>query len=631
MMLHPMSRFASPHRRVGVLVVAVGLGCTAAPASPDAAPPCEAGVVACEGDVAIDCASGASRRVDCAARGARCVPAVGCATCAPGATDCGDDGLSPRVCAADGQSWRVVSRCDATQGQVCDGRACVAGCDTVRDQPESRGCDFFATQTLNSALGRLAENADRDRLPFTLVVTNPWPSPVHVTVSGGALAAPVRRVLEARGAITVEVPWQASLVDAGDHLRRRSTRSPGGALRITSDAPVTAAQYNPMRPVVEGADDCNLGEACFAYTNDASLLLPVTALGRTYVAVTMPTQRVLSAESTGWSVAPGFLAVVGAHDGTQVTARLRGATMAGDGLAAGSAGGAITFTVNAGEVVQLVSRYDDLCARDEEDRVTRTRFCLPLADEDLTGTWITATQPVAVFSGHDCANVPFDRLACNHLEEQLPPVEALGMRYVVSRAAPVQPPRDPAHPDGEPTAVRVVATEDGTTVRFEPATVHAPVALNRGESVTLFLSEDASVVGDRAILVASMLVGADYFPLDTAVSTQRGDPAMAVEIPVDQYRASYELFAPRDFPQSVVNAVVARDEPVVFDGARITRAPDARLGARDIYRIAVQPGAHRLEGGTPDARLGMKQYGYAPYTAYLLTGGGALRPITVPQ
>ncbi len=49
------------------LLASLATSCTSTPAPADAAPACEAGTVSCEGEVAVTCASGASRRVDCAA------------------------------------------------------------------------------------------------------------------------------------------------------------------------------------------------------------------------------------------------------------------------------------------------------------------------------------------------------------------------------------------------------------------------------------------------------------------------------------------------------------------------------------------------------------------------------------
>lgn len=45
---------------------------------------------------------------------------------------------------------------------------------------------------------------------------------------------------------------------------------------------------------------------------------------------------------------------------------------------------------------------------------------------DLTGSFITSNNPVAVFTGHTCAYVPQNISACDHLIEQAPPVTSLG-------------------------------------------------------------------------------------------------------------------------------------------------------------------------------------------------------------
>ncbi len=43
------------------------------------------------------------------------------------------------------------------------------------------------------------------------------------------------------------------------------------------------------------------------------------------------------------------------------------------------------------------------------------------SDNDLTGTRITSSKPLSVFSGSDCANVPQNIRDCDHLIEQVPP------------------------------------------------------------------------------------------------------------------------------------------------------------------------------------------------------------------
>ena len=43
------------------------------------------------------------------------------------------------------------------------------------------------------------------------------------------------------------------------------------------------------------------------------------------------------------------------------------------------------------------------------------------SQQDLTGTVVLTNKPIALFTGHHCANVPFGTPACDHLVEQVPP------------------------------------------------------------------------------------------------------------------------------------------------------------------------------------------------------------------
>ncbi len=545
--------------------------------------------------------------------------------CTPGAVECGADGLSPRTCDALGSAWTEGRRCDGPGGEVCDRGACVRACEGLAR--ESRGCEFWPVQTLHPELGRFVDGANRDDFPFSVVVSNPWPSAVRVTLEGGGLAAPLERTVGPNTSLVLETPWQPALVDGVDHLHRQSAVFAHAALHLRTSAPVSAYQFNPLKTIRE--PECDLGDRCYSFSSDASLLLPATALGREHVVAAMPTQRALGPGSTEWSVGAGFVSVVGTVAGTQVTVRLAGDVSAGEGIAAGGMGTARTFTLGAGDVLQLLSPTSGECPADAYDRITQTRFCLPIAREDLTGTVVTATQPVAVFSGHECAFVPYDRYACDHLEEQVPPVDTLGTRYVVSRVAPVpEGLRD--HPEGEPTAATVIAAHDGTDVTFDPPSVHAPVRLDRGQSVPLLSALDYQVTASQPVLVAVFEVGGDYFRQEVAVTANSyGDPELSYETPVDQYRARYDFYVPPDY-ESFVNVVIARGETLRLDDALVTAAPAATLGARDIYRLRVAAGAHHIAGTNPGSRFGLRVYGFAPYTSYMYPGGMDLVSIAPP-
>jgi len=48
---------------------------------------------------------------------------------------------------------------------------------------------------------------------------------------------------------------------------------------------------------------------------------------------------------------------------------------------------------------------------------------------DLSGSKVTSSKPVSFFSGHECADVPTNVPACDHLVEQLPPTVTWGQLF----------------------------------------------------------------------------------------------------------------------------------------------------------------------------------------------------------
>jgi hypothetical protein len=176
--------------------------------------------------------------------------------------------------------------------------------------------------------------------------------------------------------------------------------------------------------------------------------------------------------------AGGFFAVVGTRPTpTRVSVRMTGASRGGIGISPLRANEERAFTLGAGEVLLLVGD----------------------GAGSLSGARVTSDQPVAVFAGHDCTTVPAERSACDHLEEQLPPVEAWG------REAIVAPLRDRA---STPSVVRVTSEVDGNEVRFEPATVGPPTTLAAGQSVEVSAAVAFRVTGTRPLLVAQLMIGA---------------------------------------------------------------------------------------------------------------------------
>lgn len=551
--------------------------------------------VRCVEDQALTC--GPNGLVRARARcgdGERCFDSYGCGVCEPGAVDCSADGETPRRCEAD-HRWRSEPSCDVTQ--VCEVGRCIRGCDPDPSARETRGCEFWATQTIH----RGVEPAQRASLPFTVITANPWRRDVQFGAEGTGLSGAVR-VVSARGTHTLEQPWIPALVDGADPSRPRSGVVRRGAARVRTSIRVAAWQFNPLATL--GAARCE-GATCRP-GGDGSTLLPVSALGRVYLVATRATERVRP-PGGAWRGAPGFISVVGTEAGTRVTVILQGAIEASlDGsVPAATRGERVEVTLGEGDVLQLLSAYTGDCAGESRADADGTLRCAPSLDDDLTGSRVQATAPVAVFVGHDCARVSPDRAACDHVEEQVPPLETLGPRYVISPA-----------PSGT-TVVRIVSGYDNTELRAEPAGVLAPRTMRSGEVLELTLDRAAELIASRPVLVATFTGSAD-------------GAAMAFESPIVQWRSVSEVFAPFGFATTLDLATVS-GSGVRLDGNLVRLDADTRLPGRAVWRVEVAPGLHRVTGANPMDLVGVRALGGAARAAFMVRGGGDLRAVPVPD
>src|SRR6218665_1928137 len=55
-----------------------------------------------------------------------------------------------------------------------------------------------------------------------------------------------------------------------------------------------------------------------------------------------------------------------------------------------------------------------------------------MVDFDYTGVYVASSKPIAVFSGHSCANVPYYHNYCDYIVEQVPPVGQWGTSFIMA-------------------------------------------------------------------------------------------------------------------------------------------------------------------------------------------------------
>jgi hypothetical protein len=342
-------------------------------------------------------------------------------------------------------------------------------------------------------------------------------------------------------------------------------------------------------------DASGLPIGCLSFSNDASLLLPQAALTGHY--------RVTGIH--GWShddkkVTGAYVAITATRDGTHVTVDARGEILAGGDIPATHVGDKLTLTMNAGDVAELVGP--------------------PEATADLSGSLVTADQPIQLVAGAPCIEVPLGADACDHVEESVFPAETLGKDYVVTVPTSVSH-RVVGH------VVRLYGNRDGTHLTYAPQKPDgAPDALDAGQVADLgIVKSDFRVTGDQEFAVGTfMLAGTVADP----VTHGKGDPSMSLATATAQYRKRYVFLAPNDYDTSYADVVAPIGAKVTIDGSSVTEGKPLGATGFAISRTYLShTGAHHLEADQP---VGLQLVGYGAYTSFQYPGGLELRAIAPP-
>lgn len=506
-------------------------------------------------------------------------------------------------------------------------------CNEAKQTKSYVGCDYWPTVNANNVWSIF---------DYAVVVSNTGQNVANVTVTGPNNFS--KQVQVPAGELRkIYLPWVASL--KGPDADNQGSATPltasvyatGGAYHLVSSVPVIVAQFNALQYKGEGGEGplppdagpdasppaknwstCpgNGGVGCFSYSNDASLLLPSTAL-TTNVRVTgykgwtspeVPNPIPIFPPTPKQDIMGPHIAITAVEDNTTVTVRLSGpgkVLAGGASIPATNGGGTLTLTMpKAGDVAELVSDKGE-------------RF-------DFSGTLITSTKPVQVIAGLPCVNVPAGKGYCDHVEETVAPAETLGKRYVVA------PPTGPKG-GGVKHWVRFVGNRDNTTLTYAPAKpAKCPATLQAGEVVDCELvSEAFDVQGSQEFAVVGLLVGAAE--LGNLTEAQRGDPSLTTFASVEQFRTKYLFLAPDDYDVTFVDIVGAQDSAPKVDGVAVPASTfTAIANGLGVFRVKLGPGkngAHALESAKP---VGIQVVGYGANTSYQYPGGLNLKLISAP-
>jgi hypothetical protein len=146
--------------------------------------------------------------------------------------------------------------------------------------------------------------------------------------------------------------------------------------------------------------------------------------------------------------------------------------------------------------------------------------------KDITGTIIRTSTPVALISGHSCAQVPVGVFYCDILMEMLPPISSLGTQYLV-----------PPLPDRRRSTIRVISTTDNTHVSLNGKSV---ATINSGEYY-----ENNNITSLSTVKTSKAVYVAEYAHSAEDDSEKISDPFMMVISPVNSFIHSVEITVPR--------------------------------------------------------------------------------------
>jgi hypothetical protein len=393
----------------------------------------------------------------------------------------------------------------------------------------------------------------------------------------------------------------------GDNIKKNVDDGPqtwlsSRAFRITSSLPVVAYQFNPLGMMS---------------SNDASLLLPSSGLGMDHLVLgyhaSWPNEKAPAPYPAMKNHA--YVTILGVTEGTQVDVVPSFDILEGEGVDAIPAGEKASFTIGPFDVINLETDYVPFNILGGGPKA------------DLTGTRVLSDAPVAVFFGTDQSMIATgDSPCCNeHIEQQVLPSEAMGLKFVVSHSAK----RNAGFAEND--FYRIMAYSDDTVVTTS-SPIAGTFALDSGGYREFFSPVGFTIDSTGPLHVAQFLVSGS----DTVAEI--GDPSLLYVPAVDQRRGLYIFTTGEGFSRnhaviSMPEGAGARIDGVDVKGACEGPEKDGELdGVVYVsYTCDIEDGAHMVHSGESPEKasvpIGVFVYGYYEAGSYAYPAGSDLREV----
>jgi len=461
---------------------------------------------------------------------------------------------------------------DCGVGGYCMSGECIYYCDIAAKEHSYQGCDFF-TANLNTTTQRsdpiyalTISNLNSEK-PVTVDITN-FTESGEVDAGDCYFCVDQFCLLKTSSKGLVIDPGKLGIIQLPHDNMIKGTGVKWNSYHVVTNLPVTVYQFSPIdnsddNPFTENGKSVDYSPIEIlnngkSFSNDASLLMPSASVYTDYVAAA---HKGLGTQSNT------YFTIVGVSDEDSViTIKPSVNITASGGVPAITAGATGTVTVKKGQVVQVEATAAD---------ITGSRiYC----DKE-----VATCHPFAVFSGTDCANIPNEYNYCDHIEQQMFPVQTWGKKYVLVKSDART---------NEWDYVRIIASEDTTELTFSPSVpeqIGTPsgwksfaanaveTVLNAGEYSEFYFKGTLEVEADKPIMVVQYLTGSEMLSLecqgvdyDYHIANCPGDPAMMLIPPVEQFRNDYKFLTPGSYESNYATIVMTTGEAPVLNGTAVT-------------------------------------------------------------
>lgn len=219
------------------------------------------------------------------------------------------------------------------------------------------------------------------------------------------------------------------------------------------------------------------------------------------------------------------------------------------------------------------------------------------ASMELTGTHITSDKNIAVLSGNQCTDIPVRYYACDHIEEQMLPVNTWEKSFITVPLATRQ----------KGDTFRFVASVDGTQIQKDGTVI---ATLNAGQY-------HETVIEGSSYIEANQPIMALQYSNSSSWDDVTSDPFMTLVPAIAQFDTKHIINTPNGFT-NYVNIVVptANTGDIMMDGAPIDSAEFTAVAGNPAYstaQLSIAEGSHELSS---TIAFGLVGYGFASYDSY---------------